>query len=64
MSIGKQLSTADICFALVFLATGRRYLLLGGGYTNDCISNCCQYPYNTGDPYGWGCACPNPPANC
>ena len=46
------------------LAAGRRYLLLGGGYTSDCISNCCAAPYHTGTPYGWGCACPTAPDNC
>lgn len=42
----------------------RRYMLLGGGYANDCISNCCAPPNNQGVPYGWGCACANPPSNC
>ena len=42
----------------------RRYLLMGGGYTNDCISNCCAYPNNQGSPYGYGCACATMPASC
>lgn len=38
----------------VFPGSARRYILLGGGYTNDCVSNCCVAPYNTGVPAGWG----------
>lgn len=60
----------DEILALAFPPTKNRrsqpgaYLLLGGGYTSDCIANCCAYPNNQGTPLGWGCACPNLPPSC